>query len=139
MHPSRRMMAGAVLVLAAAAAAPVGAWAAEASDANAGLLARYFADVNAHDAAALKDVIAESYVQHDSNQGQGLAGMQAAFRQYFVWFPDFHWTVEDSVIAGDKIVARFRITATHTQPVQLGPSAPLFPPTGKKLVWQGIS
>lgn len=48
-------------------------------------------------------------------------------------------TPEDSVIAGDKVVVRFRITATNNRPVQLGPNAPLFPPTGRKLAWEGIS
>jgi predicted ester cyclase len=47
--------------------------------------------------------------------------------------------LEDSVITNDKIVARFLITATHDHPVQLGPNAPVFPPTGKKLSWEGIS
>jgi predicted ester cyclase len=54
-------------------------------------------------------------------------------------FPDFHMILEDSVITNDKVVARFLITATHDRPVQLGPNAPMFPPTGKKLSWEGIS
>jgi hypothetical protein len=28
-------------------------------------------------------------------------------------FPDFHWRIEDGIITNDKIVARFRVTATH--------------------------
>jgi predicted ester cyclase len=65
--------------------------------------------------------------------------MQAAFQHDYEMFPDFHWTIEDSIITNDKIVARFRITATHDHPVQLAPGAPVFPPTGKKLTWEGIS
>ena len=107
--------------------------------ANAALLATYFADVNARNLPALKDVISDNYVQHGPYQGQGLAGMQAAFQHDFEMFPDFHWTVEDSIITNDKIVARFRITATHDHPVQLAPGAPVFQPTGKKMAWEGIS
>jgi predicted ester cyclase len=106
---------------------------------NSALLRQYFADINAHDVSALKDVIAENYVQREATQGTGLAGMQAAYRRYFDMFPDFHLTLEDSVITNDKVVARFLITATHDRPVKLGPNAPEFPPTGKKLAWQGIS
>lgn len=90
-------------------------------------------------------MIAENQVQRDAGQGQGqgqgqgLTGMQAAYQHYFQMFPDFHMTLEDSIIANDKIVARFRITATHDRPVQLGPTAPVFPPTGNHLTWQGIS
>src|SRR6185437_12292704 len=116
---------------ATASADPVGA--------NAALLDKYFADVNARDLAALKDVISDEYVQHGAYQGQGLAGMQAAFQHYFEMFPDFHWTVENSVITHDKVVALFRVTATHDHTVQLAPGAPAFPPTGNKLSWEGIS
>ena len=125
----------AALGLAAAGAAH----AADPRQANTALLERYFADVNAHDVEALKDVISASYVQHGAGQGTGLAGMQAAFRQDFQQFPDFRMTLEDSVVAGDKIVARFLITATHDRVVQFGPGGPSFAPTGKKLAWEGIS
>jgi predicted ester cyclase len=131
-------MTGALALLAVFSSIRVGC-AADVKSANPALLAKYFADVNAHDVGALTDVIAADYVQHDADQGQGLEGMQAAFRHYFEMFPDFHWTIEDSVVTNDRIVARFQITATHDRAVQLGPNAPTFPPTGKKLVWQGIS
>jgi predicted ester cyclase len=133
------MMASALLLL-FATTVPVGsAGAADLTAANTELLQKYFADVNARDLAALKDVISDDYTQHGAYQGQGLAGMQAAFRHDFEMFPDFHWTIEDSVITNDKIVARFRITATHDHPVQFAPGAPVFPPTGNKLAWEGIS
>jgi predicted ester cyclase len=138
MGPLHKTLTGGALALFAAVAFARDA-AADQTAANAALLTTYFADINAHDVASLKDVIAGNYVQRDAGQGQGLAGMQAAYQHYFQMFPDFHMTLEDSVITNDKIVARFRITATHDHPVQLGPNAPVFPPTGKKLAWQGIS
>jgi predicted ester cyclase len=135
----RKTLTGGALALFATAASVQSVWAADQTAANAALLKEYFADINAHDVASLKNVIAANYVQRDAGQGQGLAGMQAAYQRYFDMFPDFHLTLEDSVITDDKIVARFQITATHDHPVQLGPNAPVFPPTGKKLAWQGIS
>lgn len=139
MNSLRRSLTCGAFALLAAIASAQSVIAADQMAANAALLDEYFAAVNAHDVVALKDVIAENYVQHDAGQGRGLAGMQAAFRQYFQTFPDFHMALEDSVITNDKIVARFQITATHDHPVQFGPNAPVFPPTGKKLSWQGIS
>jgi predicted ester cyclase len=139
MSSLRRMQTGAALALLAMLSLVQSAGAVDQTAGNAALLDKYFAAVNAHDLPALKDVIAENYVQHDAGQGRGLAGMQAAFQRYFQTFPDFHMTLADSVITNDKIVARFQITATHDHPVQLGPNAPVFPPTGKKLSWQGIS
>jgi len=139
MSQLNRMLVTAAIALLAAIGMMRDGNAADANRTNAALLDRYFAAVNAHDVAALKEVIAASYIQHDGNQGQGLEGMQAAFRRYFEMFPDFHWTLEDSVITDDKIVARFRITATHDHTIQLGPDAPVLPATGRKLAWEGIS
>jgi predicted ester cyclase len=123
----------------AAAIAPTPVFAADESAANAALLKRYVAAFNAHDAAGFKDIVAENYIQHNGRAGQGLAGLQAAASQYFQTFPDFHMQLEDSVMNGDKVVARFTLTATHDHDVQLGPGVPTFPPTGKKLSWSGIS
>jgi len=139
MKPVHKMLACGTLAMFAIVPVASGAFAADQTAANAALLAKYFADINAHDTALLKDVIAEDYVQRDSAQGQGLAGMQAAYQHYFQMFPDFHMTLEDSVVTNDKIVARFQITATHDHAVQLGPNAPVFPPTGNKVAWEGIS
>ncbi|HUB11743.1 MAG TPA: ester cyclase [Acetobacteraceae bacterium] len=135
----RRPLAGAALSLLTIIAPAPGSGAADMVAANQALLRQYFTDINAHDVSSLQDVIAENYVQREARQGTGLAGMQAAYRRYFDMFPDFHMTLEDSVITNDKIVARFLITATHDHPVQLGPNAPVFPPTGRKLAWEGIS
>jgi predicted ester cyclase len=139
MDSLRRMLARAALAFVGSVAFAQQSIAADLIAANSALLETYFADVNSHNLAALKDIISDNYVQHGAYQGQGLAGMQAAFRHDFEMFPDFHWTIEDSVITNDKIVARFSITATHDHPVQLAAGAPVFPPTGKKLAWQGIS
>jgi predicted ester cyclase len=102
------------------------------------LVERYVAAFNAHDADGFRDVIADNYVQHNGRAGQGLAGTQATLRGYFATFPDMHVQVDDLIIDGDKVVARLTITATHSHPVQLGPNAPIFQPTGKKLSWGDI-
>ena len=139
MKSGRRTLLSAAMILFAAGSFAQRGMAADHTAANAALLTKYFAAVNAHEVASLKDVIADNYVQRDTGQGSGLAGMQAAFQHYFQMFPDFHMTVEDSIVTNDKVVARFRITATHDRPVQLSPAAPVFPPTGRKLAWEGIS
>jgi predicted ester cyclase len=138
MGPFRGMLTGGALAMLASIASVQSGNAADQAG-NHALLDKYVAAFNAHDPAPFKDVIAEDYLQHNGRAGQGLAGLQAAARRYFQTFPDFHMALEDSVITNDKVVARFQITATHDHPVQLGPNAPVFPPTGKKLSWQGIS
>jgi predicted ester cyclase len=111
---------------------------AENASTGAALVDRYVAALNNHDVKAFADVIADKYVQHNGRAGQGLAGTQATFKSYFETFPDMHMQVEDIIVGGDKVVARVTLSATHTKPVQLGPGAPLFQPTGKKLSWSDI-
>src|SRR5688500_14063103 len=54
-----------------------------------------------------------------------VAGLLAAF-------PDLHFTIEDQLIAGDKVAFRWRATGTHTGP--LGE----VPPTGKQVAIDGL-
>jgi predicted ester cyclase len=114
------------------------ALAAEQTEANSAILDRYVAAFNAHDVGAFRDVIAAAYIQHNGRAQPGMAGTQAALRGYFETFPDFHMEIEDRIFGGDKVVARATLTATHSHPVQLGPGAPVFPPTGRKLAWGSI-
>jgi predicted ester cyclase len=132
------VLALAILAFAGVALAGVTPLRAQSANAGASLVDRYVAAFNNHDVNAFADVIADKYVQHNGRAGQGLAGTQATFKTYFDTFPDMHAQVEDTIIGGDKVVARLTFTATHTKPVQLGPGAPLFQPTGKKLTWSDI-
>ena len=131
-----------VAIVIAAAAGLSSPWLASsrAQDTKVGaaLVDRYIAAFNNHDADALAEIIAENYLQHNGRAGQGLAGTQATIKGYFATFPDMHMQLEDTVISGDKVVARITLTATHSHPVQLGPGAPVFQPTGKKLTWGDI-
>lgn len=119
------------------AALPQSAQAA-APNAEAQLLDRYVAAFNAHDVDAFSSIIAESYVQHEDRVAQGLAGLQTAFHGYFRMFPDFHMEVQERTLGDGKIAALNLMTATHTQPVQLGPGTPVFAPTGKNLSWHAF-
>jgi predicted ester cyclase len=67
-----------------------------------------------------------------------LVGLQTTVKGYFETFSDMHMQLDDLIEDGDKVVARVTLTATHTRPVQLGPGAPVFAPTGKKLTWGDI-
>jgi predicted ester cyclase len=130
-------VAGTVIAMLAAVCPPLRAQTA-GSGSGEELLKRYIAAFNAHDANALSAVIAENYAQHNGRAGQGLAGTQATVRSYFETFPDMHMQLEDSIISGDKVVARVTLTATHSHAVQLGPNSPTFAPTGRKLTWGDI-
>lgn len=63
-------------------------------------------------------------------QGPGLAGLQDVLRGMRSAFPDMHWTVEEQLADGDRVLTRFEWTGTHRGEF-LG-----VPPTGRSVsVW----
>ncbi len=46
-------------------------------------------------------------------QGPGLAGLQDVLRQLRVAFPDMHWTIEEQLVDGDRVLTRFEWQGTH--------------------------
>src|ERR1044072_1384769 len=82
--------------------------------------------------------IAEDCLVHGLSDGSGqeVRGPQAFktfFQSFRQAFPDIHITVEDTVTAGDRTVARCTVKATHT-----GDSLGI-PATGKSVDFGGIA
>ena len=46
-------------------------------------------------------------------QGPGLSGLKDVLRGFRAAFPDMHWSVEEQIEEGDKVVSRFVWTGTH--------------------------
>lgn len=46
-------------------------------------------------------------------QGPGLAGLKDVLRGMRAAFPDMHWTVQEQIAEGDKVLSRFEWTGTH--------------------------
>jgi predicted ester cyclase len=82
------------------------------------LLDKYVAAVNSHDPSAFAEIHTESYIQHSGRSPNGLAAQIENFRGIFARMPDVQARVEDRILAGDKVVARMTLSATHTQPLQ---------------------
>jgi steroid delta-isomerase-like uncharacterized protein len=57
----------------------------------------------------------EDMVEHVPlpGQGPGLAGLKDVLRGMRTAFPDMHWSVEEQIAEGDKVVTRFEWTGTH--------------------------
>jgi steroid delta-isomerase-like uncharacterized protein len=96
------------------------------------LLERYVAAVNAHDTAPFPELFAETYIQHSGRSASGLAAQIENFRRILTSMPDLRLWVEDSIIAGDKVVARNTYSATHTQTIRD------IPPTGRGFTFRTI-
>ena len=65
-------------------------------------------------------------------QGPGLEGLKNVLRGMKAAFPDIHWTVEEQISEGDKVMTRFEWTGTHRGPF-LG-----IPATGRPVKVWGI-
>lgn len=78
---------------------------------------------------------AADYVDHNlavPNQAAGAAGARQVFTAFKFAFPDLHFTIEDILAEGDKVVWRWTSTGTNTGSM-MG-----MPPTGKKATITGI-
>lgn len=79
-------------------------------------------------------LIAASYVEHAPLPGQtpGLSGLKQVLPGFWAAFPDLHFTVEDLIAEGDRVVVRGTATATH-----LGTFLGI-PSTGERVRWTAI-
>jgi predicted ester cyclase len=80
------------------------------SEANKAIVRRYFEEVfNKKVVAVLDDLIAPTFVGHTSTgtDVQGPEGVKQQVALFSAAFPDMHYTLEDLVAEGDKVVARF--------------------------------
>jgi steroid delta-isomerase-like uncharacterized protein len=102
---------------------------------NERLMRRFFEEVwNRGDYAIVDDLLAGDYVGHsppDEIHGpEGGKRFVAALRGAF---PDIHFTIEDQIADGDRVVARWTARGTQTGAFQG------LPPTGKQAVATGIT
>jgi len=102
----------------------------KSTEANKASVRRFYYEVfNKKNRAAIDEFIAPNHVDHAAPPGLpgGIEGAKQTLTMYLTAFPDLHFTVEDLIAEGDKVVAR--ITARGTQQgAFMG-----IPPTGKQV------
>jgi steroid delta-isomerase-like uncharacterized protein len=85
--------------------------------------------------AVLNEFVADDIVIHASTPAADIHGPEG-IRQFYGMlreaFPDLHFTVEDQIAAGDRVVTRWAATGTHEGEFQG------CPPTGRKVRISGI-
>ena len=82
---------------------------------------------NKGDVTVIDQVYAPNYVQHEPapETVNSAAALKQYVGMYVTAFPDLHFTIEDLLAEGDKVVWRFKSTA-HQTGLFMG-----VPPTGK--------
>lgn len=100
------------------------------------LAAELTAAWNAHDPARVAALCAEDYEGENVGEARphrGPEGLRASVATYLAAFPDLHFTVEDSVIQGERVAQVWRVEATHRGPLMK------IPATGRRITVTGAS
>jgi steroid delta-isomerase-like uncharacterized protein len=71
--------------------------------------------INADDLDGFGELLADDFLEHEDLpvQATGREAPKQLFTMFRAAFPDMHWTAEDVLPSGDKVVARARVTGTH--------------------------
>ena len=91
--------------------------------------------LNRGDVAAADEVFAADCVIHITAGKQptlSVADFKEMLRAFLAAFPDLHFSIEDQLIAGDKVALRWVATGTHTAPLGA------IPATGKRILLNGL-
>jgi predicted ester cyclase len=86
------------------------------------------------DFSAIDELFDPQFIRHDldPSQGQGRKHNEEFIRRMRSTFPDLHFSIDDVIAKGDKVVTRYHFDGTH-----LG-DALGFKATGKKVAYTGI-
>lgn len=102
-------------------------------DPNKDIVRRSFEAISRNDLDGLQELLADDVVLHDQhNEVRGSANVAEYFRQYVDAFPDMRVSVDEYIVDGDTVVARWTGRGTHSGSF-LG-----IEPTGREVVVQGI-
>lgn len=99
-------------------------------------MTRFLEFINSGDEIIGKEVVSESAVFHvpfGSEPLKGLAGYMQILGMMRSAYPDIQWSLQETVVENDTVVARFQISGTH-QGNFLG-----FPATGKQVRSQAMN
>ena len=82
----------------------------------------------------IEDLYAPGYVNHVApfELSQGVDGLKILFGEFMMGFPDQHIVADEIFSVGDRVVARWTLTATH-RGTFFG-----VPATGRRIVMTGI-
>ena len=101
---------------------------------NKAIVRRYQEIYNSNHLDDLLEVVSEDLLTPRIMPGipSGIEGAKTAHQIMLTGFPDYQTLIEDLIAEDDKVVARIRMTGTHTGNF-MG-----IPPTGKQIEFTGI-
>lgn len=105
-------------------------------DQNKNIMRRAVKEVwNGENFAAVDELVSRNVILHLPKPGEEIHGPEGVSQFYdtlHAAFPDIHFTIEDQIADGDKVVTRWTCQGTHKGDFQG------MPPTGKQFCIAGI-
>jgi predicted ester cyclase len=89
---------------------------------------------NSRNEAAIDRFIPENAAGNDPDFGTGREGFRKQWQQWMAAFPDLHFELLELIAEGDRVLARWELTGTHSDAPFLGVE-----PTGTRIRVQGMS
>jgi steroid delta-isomerase-like uncharacterized protein len=86
------------------------------STTNKPIMQRFFGELFSDGKLSVADeIVGANYLNHNAVPGEtpGREGLKAFVAHLRTAFPDLHFTVEEQIAEGDKVVTRWRATGTH--------------------------
>jgi len=80
------------------------------------LAERYLTMLNEHNPDGVDGFVAVDYINHNQFVEDGREANRVLWASFFSAFPDFAVTMDDLVVAGDRVVGRFTYHGTHNGP-----------------------
>ena len=101
---------------------------------------QFIAAWSTHDADRAVAVLSDDVMWQDVGSPEPMRGKAAArqfIQSWFTAFPDLKAVVTNRVVSEDRVASETEFTGTNSGPLQLAPSAPAIPATGKKVMGKG--
>ena len=97
------------------------------------IVRRLYEGINKGDLATVDALVANNFVNHDPSNSEvrNSEDYKHWLTKLCTAFPDVHFTVEDLIAEGDKVVSRFTFRGTHKGEWRG------VPPTGKRVTMTG--
>ena len=85
------------------------------TEANKDIIRRWVEVWNSKNVAAVADLVTADYVRHDPNlpEIRGIPAEQQLVSMFLRAFPDLHFTIDDMLAEGDKVMLRVTGRGTH--------------------------
>jgi steroid delta-isomerase-like uncharacterized protein len=80
------------------------------------LAARYLTMLNDHNPDGVDGFVAVDYIDHNPFVADGREAHRAFWSSFFTAFPDIEATMDDLIVAGDRVAGRFTYRGTHAGP-----------------------